>query len=131
MPRRVAACIHARDRASLKSTSVVVNAACLTVSERSPWNSSRQRASCAPVISSSFENRTGDSMSGASHLSSPSLMRGLADRQLFRVTPCRKSTLILQTSMPSPGFEPRPNATEVRVTYHCSRLAIYEFFYRQ
>ncbi|GFU40270.1 hypothetical protein TNCV_1733701 [Trichonephila clavipes] len=46
--------------------------------------------------------------SEASHLSSPStnLTRGVVDRRLFRVPPCRAGTIHLQTSMSSPGFEP-------------------------
>ncbi|GFX38742.1 hypothetical protein TNCV_4748121 [Trichonephila clavipes] len=56
----------------------------------------------------------------AFHLSSSTtiLMRGLAARQLFRVAPCRKSTIHLQTSMSSPGFEPKPNGTAVSVVNH-------------
>ncbi|GFU56594.1 hypothetical protein TNCV_1407331 [Trichonephila clavipes] len=41
--------------------------------------------------------------------------RGLAARQLFRVPPCRKSTIHLQTSMSSPGLEPGPYGTTRRV----------------
>ncbi|GFU91543.1 hypothetical protein TNCV_2543091 [Trichonephila clavipes] len=40
---------------------VVANATCMTVSDRSLRNSSRQRARCTPVISRSFEHYTGDS----------------------------------------------------------------------
>ncbi|GFU68989.1 hypothetical protein TNCV_3398761 [Trichonephila clavipes] len=32
--------------------------------------------------------------------------RGLVARRLFRVPPCRQGTVHLQTSMPSPGFQP-------------------------
>ncbi|GFV83388.1 reverse transcriptase domain-containing protein [Trichonephila clavipes] len=53
------------------------------------------------------------SWSGASHLSSPNLTRGLAARWLFRVSPCREGTIYLQTSMSSPGFKPRPYGTAV------------------
>ncbi|GFT50890.1 hypothetical protein TNCV_1148171, partial [Trichonephila clavipes] len=42
---------------------------------------------------------------GASHLSSTNHTRGLVARRLFRVPPCRKGTIHLQTSMSS-GFEP-------------------------
>ncbi|GFT95931.1 hypothetical protein TNCV_312581 [Trichonephila clavipes] len=38
---------------------------------------------------------------------SNNLTRGLAVRRLFRVPPCCKGTIHLQTYMPSPGFEPR------------------------
>ncbi|GFT09881.1 uncharacterized protein TNCV_416431 [Trichonephila clavipes] len=38
-------------------------------------------------------------------------MRGLAARRLFKSSPCRKGTIHLQTSMPSPGFEPSPYGT--------------------
>ncbi|GFV37171.1 hypothetical protein TNCV_1720931 [Trichonephila clavipes] len=76
--------------------------------------------------SRSFEHHTGESTiwlvptpilredtwewSGASHFSTPSTnhTRGLATRQLFRVPPCRKGNIHLQTSMSSPGFEPSP-----------------------
>ncbi|GFU39608.1 hypothetical protein TNCV_1793401 [Trichonephila clavipes] len=33
-------------------------------------------------------------------------------------TPSRKGTIHLRTSVPSPGFEQRPNGTEVSVTNH-------------
>ncbi|GFS73101.1 hypothetical protein TNCV_686791 [Trichonephila clavipes] len=107
----------------------------LIVSDRGPRNSSRQWARCTPVVNRSIEHHTGDStiylgsnpilrdpggVSGASHLSSPSinLTRGLATRWLFRVLPCRKGTLHLRTSLPSPGFEHRPYGTAVSVTNH-------------
>ncbi|GFS59244.1 hypothetical protein TNCV_70771 [Trichonephila clavipes] len=47
--------------------------------------------------------------------SSPSisLPGGLVVRCLFRVSPCRKGTIYLQTSMPSPGFKPRPTAHQL------------------
>ncbi|GFX97450.1 hypothetical protein TNCV_2840101 [Trichonephila clavipes] len=32
--------------------------------------------------------------------------------------PCREGTIHLQTSVSSPGFEPRPNGTEVSVANH-------------
>ncbi|GFV19586.1 hypothetical protein TNCV_478121 [Trichonephila clavipes] len=58
--------------------------------------------------------------SGNSHISSFSTnltsTRGLGARRLFRVSPCRKSTIHLQTPMPSPGFKPRPYSTAVIVT---------------
>ncbi|GFX80110.1 hypothetical protein TNCV_2107561 [Trichonephila clavipes] len=58
----------------------------------------------------------------ASHLFSPStnLTRGLAARWLFEVPSCREGTIHLQTSMSSPGFEPRPNGTAVSVANHCT-----------
>ncbi|GFS79102.1 uncharacterized protein TNCV_4408271 [Trichonephila clavipes] len=40
---------------------VVAKATCLTVSDRSPRNSSWQRAKCMPLLSPSFEHHTGDS----------------------------------------------------------------------
>ncbi|GFU86691.1 hypothetical protein TNCV_2881111 [Trichonephila clavipes] len=63
----------------------------------------------------------------ASHLSSPSTnhMRGLAARQLFRVPPCRKDTIHLQTSMSSPEFEPIPYGTAVSVANHYTGWAIH------
>ncbi|GFX88057.1 hypothetical protein TNCV_158751 [Trichonephila clavipes] len=36
----------------------------------------------------------------------------------FRVPSCREGTIHLQTSMPSPGFEPRSHGTAVSVTNH-------------
>ncbi|GFV88734.1 hypothetical protein TNCV_3354861 [Trichonephila clavipes] len=43
------------------------------------------------------------------------LTRGLAARRLFKVPPCPEQ---LQTSMSSPGFEPRPNGSAVSVANH-------------
>ncbi|GFW78676.1 probable hydroxyacid-oxoacid transhydrogenase, mitochondrial [Trichonephila clavipes] len=56
-------------------------------------------------------------------------MRGLAARLLFRVPPCCKGTIHLQTSVPSPGFKLKPYGTAVSVTNHYTRWAanlIYE-----
>ncbi|GFT26611.1 hypothetical protein TNCV_3604291 [Trichonephila clavipes] len=55
---------------------------------------------------------------GASHLSSPSsnYSKGLLARRIFRELPCRKCMIRLQTSMPSPGFE--PNGIVFCVTNH-------------
>ncbi|GFX15339.1 hypothetical protein TNCV_3302681 [Trichonephila clavipes] len=39
-------------------------------------------------------------------------------RRLFRVPLCRKGTIRLQTSLPSPGIEPRPYGTAVSVANH-------------
>ncbi|GFU42974.1 hypothetical protein TNCV_3141181 [Trichonephila clavipes] len=44
--------------------------------------------------------------------------------RLFRVPTCRKGTMHLLTSMPSLGSEPRPYATTVRVTGHCTGWAV-------
>ncbi|GFT74059.1 hypothetical protein TNCV_3707911 [Trichonephila clavipes] len=44
--------------------------------------------------------------------------RGLVARRLLRVPPCRKGTIHLQTSLPSPGFEPSPYGTAVSVANH-------------
>ncbi|GFV24658.1 hypothetical protein TNCV_3339741 [Trichonephila clavipes] len=67
--------------------------------------------------------------SGASHLSSTStnLTRRLETRRLFRVPTCRKGTIQLQTSMPSPGLEPRPYSTSVSVTNHYTEWATSSF----
>ncbi|GFU08402.1 transposable element Tcb2 transposase [Trichonephila clavipes] len=46
--------------------------------------------------------------------------RGLAARRLFRVPPCCKGTIHLQTSISSPGFEPRAYGIAVSVANHCS-----------
>ncbi|GFU57138.1 hypothetical protein TNCV_1780011 [Trichonephila clavipes] len=62
-------------------------------------------------------------------LSSPStsLTRGLVARRLFRVPSCRVGTIHLQTSMPSPGFEPRPYGTAGSVTNHFTGWAAIEY----
>ncbi|GFT70296.1 hypothetical protein TNCV_2657731 [Trichonephila clavipes] len=52
---------------------------------------------------------------GGGQGSPTSLTRGLATQRLFRVPPYREVTIHLQTSMPSPGFEPRPYDTAVSV----------------
>ncbi|GFX82533.1 hypothetical protein TNCV_2166811 [Trichonephila clavipes] len=67
-----------------------------------------------------FIERTPWESLGAFHLSSPSTnhTKGPATRLLFKVSPCGEDTIHLQTSMPSPGSEPRPNGTAVSVTYH-------------
>ncbi|GFT77356.1 hypothetical protein TNCV_2023511 [Trichonephila clavipes] len=67
--------------------------------------------------------RKNHGVSGSSHLSSPStnVPRGLEARLLFCVFQCRKDTIHLQTSMPSPGLESRSNGTAVRVTNHYTR----------
>ncbi|GFX19295.1 hypothetical protein TNCV_3014341 [Trichonephila clavipes] len=54
------------------------------------------------------------------------LARRLAARRLFRVPPCRKGTIHLQTSMPSPGFEPKPNGTAASVTNHYTGWAAHK-----
>ncbi|GFV64452.1 uncharacterized protein TNCV_4716271 [Trichonephila clavipes] len=41
---------------------------------------------------------------------------------------CRKVTIHLQTSMSSPGFEPRPNGIAVSVVIHNTGWATYNFF---
>ncbi|GFX91837.1 hypothetical protein TNCV_3530361 [Trichonephila clavipes] len=78
----------------------------------------------ACLVSFIFEHHTGDSMSWLVFNSiflaslSTNLTRGLAARWLFKVPPCRKGTIHLQTSMPSPGFELRPYGIIVSVTNH-------------
>ncbi|GFX11208.1 hypothetical protein TNCV_4424671 [Trichonephila clavipes] len=69
-----------------------------------------------------FRGRTLWGWSKASQLSSPStnLTRGLKARRLFRVPPCRKGTIHLQTSMSSLGFEPSPYGKAVSVANHCT-----------
>ncbi|GFT81598.1 hypothetical protein TNCV_3674281 [Trichonephila clavipes] len=89
-----------------------------------------------PAVSCSFELYVGDNTiwlgstpilreniwgwSETSHLSSSSthLMRGLAAQWLLRVSQSHKEggTIHLQTSMFSPGFEPRPYNTAVSIT---------------
>ncbi|GFW48564.1 hypothetical protein TNCV_3838991 [Trichonephila clavipes] len=94
-----------------------------------------------PVVSCSFEHHAGvntiwlgstpilrvniQRWSEAFQFSSPStnLTRELAARWLFRVPPCHKGTLHLQTSMLSPGFEPRPYNTTVSATNYYIRWA--------
>ncbi|GFU75298.1 hypothetical protein TNCV_4755571 [Trichonephila clavipes] len=80
---------------------------------------------CIPVISRSLEHHAGGItfqlfstsilrektlkvVSGLPHSSpSTSLTRELVARQLFRLPPCCEGTIHSQTSIPSPGFEPR------------------------
>ncbi|GFU67672.1 hypothetical protein TNCV_1644211 [Trichonephila clavipes] len=87
---------------------------------------------CTPAVGRSLEHHAGYSTrfnsvplqlrgehpggSGAPYLSCPftNLMSGLAARQLFRVPPCRKCTIHLQTSMSCIGFEPSPMAENRR-----------------
>ncbi|GFV13912.1 hypothetical protein TNCV_523891 [Trichonephila clavipes] len=105
---------------------------CSRRSERGPRNSSWQRAS------RSFEHYTGDStiwLDSTPILRENTLemVRGLpplfafhypqerlAARRLFRVLSCRRNTIHLQTSMPSPGFEPRLYDAADSVTKHSS-----------
>ncbi|GFW22430.1 hypothetical protein TNCV_1431811 [Trichonephila clavipes] len=54
---------------------------------------------------------------------STNLTTGLATRRVFRVPPCRKDTIHLQTSKPSPGFEPRLYGAAVSVTKHYTEWA--------
>ncbi|GFV55715.1 hypothetical protein TNCV_755151 [Trichonephila clavipes] len=70
---------------------------------------------------------------GTTHLSIPSNnhTRGLAARRLFRVPPCRKGTIHLQSSMSSPGFEPNPYGTAVSDTDHYTGWATYRKFNSQ
>ncbi|GFX13389.1 retrovirus-related Pol polyprotein from transposon TNT 1-94 [Trichonephila clavipes] len=57
--------------------------------------------------------------SGAFHLSSPSTNHTrLEARRLFRVPPCHKGTIHLQTSMSSPGFKRSPYGITVSVANH-------------
>ncbi|GFV69009.1 hypothetical protein TNCV_1999751 [Trichonephila clavipes] len=60
-----------------------------------------------------------------SHLSFPStnLTRGLVARLLFRVPPCHKGPIYLQTSMHFSGFEPKSYGTAVSVSNHCTGCA--------
>ncbi|GFW46253.1 hypothetical protein TNCV_2813481 [Trichonephila clavipes] len=71
--------------------------------------------------------------SGASNLSCPvtHLKRELEARRLFRVPPCRAGTTHLQTSMSSPGFEPKPYGTVVSVTNHYIEWATCIFLFTQ
>ncbi|GFV02397.1 uncharacterized protein TNCV_1023251 [Trichonephila clavipes] len=82
--------------------------------------STMQVTMCFFSVPPQFRGRKPWGWSGASHLSSPSInhTRGLAARRLFRVPPCRKGTIHLQTSMSSPGFEPSPYGIAVSVANH-------------
>ncbi|GFS55560.1 hypothetical protein TNCV_1627751 [Trichonephila clavipes] len=62
--------------------------------------------------------------------SSTNLTRGLAVRWLFRVLPCRKGTIHLQTSSSSPGFESRPYGTAISFTNHYTGWAAGKTYYR-
>ncbi|GFX05456.1 hypothetical protein TNCV_1007781 [Trichonephila clavipes] len=120
---------------------VVTNATRSRVtSDQGSQNSSRQRTTFTPVIRRSFEHHAGDraiwlgsalilkkhpwGVVRGPHLSFPStnLTRGLAARWLFRVSPCHKDTIHLQTSMTSSGFEPRFNGKAVIVTNHYTEI---------
>ncbi|GFY10408.1 hypothetical protein TNCV_1462981 [Trichonephila clavipes] len=72
------------------------------------------------LIPPQFSGRTLLRRSGAFYLFSPSTnrTRGFAARSLLRVTLCSNGTIHLQTFMSSPGFEPKPNSTEVSVINH-------------
>ncbi|GFT57137.1 hypothetical protein TNCV_1691691 [Trichonephila clavipes] len=48
--------------------------------------------------------------------------RTCGSQGLFKVLPWRKSTIHLQTSMPSPGYKPRPYGTAVSVTNQLHRM---------
>ncbi|GFX73125.1 hypothetical protein TNCV_4502041 [Trichonephila clavipes] len=104
------------------------------MSDQGPRNSSRQRARFTPVVRRIFEHHTGNS---TFWLGSTSILREITKvvrglpplfpfhqpnekvtRRLFRVLPCLKGTMHLQTSMSSPGFEPRPYSTADNVTNH-------------
>ncbi|GFX17811.1 uncharacterized protein TNCV_2292601 [Trichonephila clavipes] len=110
----------------------MTNATSPTKSDRGPRNSSRLRARIfTSVVSLSFEHHAGDStillgstpnlegeIPGSGQGPSTNHTRGLAARRLFRVPPCRKGTIHLQTSMSSPRFEPSPYGTAVSVANH-------------
>ncbi|GFU55147.1 hypothetical protein TNCV_426511 [Trichonephila clavipes] len=76
-----------------------------------------------------FRGRKPRRWPGDSHLSSPftNHTRGLATRRLFRVPPCRKDTIHLQTSISSPGFEPSPYGIAVSVANHYTSWATPNF----
>ncbi|GFT32717.1 hypothetical protein TNCV_2641331 [Trichonephila clavipes] len=62
----------------------------------------------APFFHPSFEREhPGDGQRPPPLFPSTNLTRGLADRRLFRLPPCREGTIHLQTSVPSARFEPR------------------------
>ncbi|GFT20229.1 hypothetical protein TNCV_4060371 [Trichonephila clavipes] len=56
--------------------------------------------------------------SGSGQRPSTNFRRGHAARRLFRVRLYPQSAIHLQTSMPCPGFEPRPYGTVVNVINH-------------
>ncbi|GFV29391.1 hypothetical protein TNCV_438101 [Trichonephila clavipes] len=104
---------------------------------RGPRNSSWQRAKWRLLFAVALSTiQVGDSTiwlvstpilredtrgwSGASHLSTPSTnhTRGLAARRLFRVPPCCKGIIHLQTSMSTPEFKPSLYGTAVSVANH-------------
>ncbi|GFT74472.1 hypothetical protein TNCV_539731 [Trichonephila clavipes] len=78
-----------------------------------------QRARYMPVVSSGFENHTGDSTIWLDFIlilrqNILKVSRGLGEG----------GTIFLQTSMLPPGFEPRHNRKAVSVTTHYSGLVI-------
>ncbi|GFV56289.1 hypothetical protein TNCV_106451 [Trichonephila clavipes] len=106
------------------------------MSDQGPRNSSWQRAKCTPVVHRSFEHHSDDStfwLGSTPNLRENTLrlIRGLPPLFPFhqphertcvtitnKSTQCRKSIIYLQTSMPSPEFEPRTYGTAVSVTNH-------------
>ncbi|GFU34909.1 hypothetical protein TNCV_2992121 [Trichonephila clavipes] len=67
-----------------------------------------------------MENHLGEGQKPpTSHSPAFNLTRRLVARRLFRVHPCLEGTIHLQTSMSSPGFEPRLYGTVISVAnYH-------------
>ncbi|GFV93525.1 hypothetical protein TNCV_1988381 [Trichonephila clavipes] len=111
---------------------VVTNATCLTKSGRGPRNSSRLRARIFRLLLAlalstmqvtlrycsvppQFSGREPWWWSDASLLSSPSTRE---DLRLFKVPPCRKGPIHLQTFMSSPGLEPSTYGIAVSVANH-------------
>ncbi|GFW49691.1 hypothetical protein TNCV_357941 [Trichonephila clavipes] len=72
---------------------------------------------------------TGGSQGPPTSTPSTNHTRVLAARWLFRAPPCRKGTIHLQTSMPSPGFELGPYGTPVGIAnYFTSWVTLHGVF---
>ncbi|GFW52768.1 hypothetical protein TNCV_2393471 [Trichonephila clavipes] len=102
-------------------------------------NSSRQWVRCSPVVIRSFEHlpigflAQFHSNFEEEHtcvvrclpllISFHQPLERTAARRLFRVHPCRKGKIHVQTSMHSPGFEPSPYGAVVSFANHYTEWA--------
>ncbi|GFU78761.1 hypothetical protein TNCV_3525791 [Trichonephila clavipes] len=108
-----------------------------TAANPGPRNLSSQGARCTFVVICSLEHHTSDSMIllGSSQILRENTLEGVSglpplfpfyqpheracSSTLFRVPPCRKGIIHLQTSMSSTGFELKPYGIAVIVANHC------------
>ncbi|GFW53528.1 HTH_Tnp_Tc3_2 domain-containing protein [Trichonephila clavipes] len=92
------------------------------------------RARCTPVVIGSFEHYTiwlsssfEGEHPGCGHGPPTNITRGLAVRRIFRVLLCRKGTIPLPTSTPSPGFEQRSYGSVVSVNNRYTGWVVTEY----